>query len=458
MSDRRLDILQQAVAEPDAAYGPVRINRIKISNYRFFRDDFEIAFGGANLLVYGENGSGKSTIYKALEYLTKRRFESIAAEKNIFSEDGEPLIEFGFSNNKELIIHSDLTELPLGFDFIKYLFVFTPMLDYKKLLKVHYSPSTVDRINIYDMLRELFGNYEVEEGVVLSDITDPPTYFDKLQEIINELLLEESRKYLAYFDSDFKINRFIFKQAFSPDGRLEPVINIEVDYREQPIDSYHLFLNEARLSALAVSVYFAAIKTLLGSLKGESLKMLVLDDLLISLDMSNRLKLLEVLKVEFSDFQIFFFTHDKEMFEIYKNKMPWEKYELYLDDTAEIPSVIVKKGTSETERAKEFYATKEYDCCALLLRKGFEKLLKSYLTPQEQRDRNCNELDLSKLVAKAISKSTGEFKGILQKLDTDRTHILNPLSHNDDRNIYSRELRSAMEDLENLKGISQTGD
>ena len=56
-------------------------------------------------------------------------------------------------------------------------------------------------------------------------------------------------------------------------------------------------------------------------------------------------------------------------------------------------------------------------------------------------------------MAKAISKSTGEFKGILQKLDTDRTHILNPLSHNDDRNIYSQELRSGMEDLEKLKGM-----
>jgi hypothetical protein len=137
------------------------------------------------------------------------------------------------------------------------------------------------------------------------------------------------------------------------------------------------------------------------------------------------------------------------MFEIYKNKMPWEKYELYLDDTA----AIVKKGSSETERAKEFYAAKEYDCCALLLRKGFEKLLKSYLDPKEQRDRNCNELDLAGLVGKAKAKSTGNAKAILEKLDTDRKHILNPLSPNDDRNIYSQELKSAMEELERLKEL-----
>lgn len=89
----------------------------------------------------------------------------------------------------------------------------------------------------------------------------------------------------------------------------------------------------------------------------------------------------------------------------------------------------------------------------LLLRKGFEKLLKSYLTPQEQRDRNLNELDLAGMVGKAKSKSEGDAKTILEKLDSDRKHILNPLSHNDNRNIYSQELKSAMEDLEKLKGI-----
>ncbi|MDP2816146.1 MAG: hypothetical protein Q8O19_05655, partial [Rectinemataceae bacterium] len=321
-----------------------------------------------------------------------------------------------------MIIHSDLTELPDGFDFIKGLSIFTPMLDYKKLLKVHYAPAAADRINIYDMLRELFKDFEVESGSVLSDIKDPSTYFAALTRIVNDILLNETNRILAMFDTDINLQKFNFKTEFTPDNRLEPVINIEIDYREQPVNSYHTFLNEARLSALAVSLYFASIKTLLGSLKSESMKILVLDDLLISLDMSNRIKLLDILKTEFVEFQIFFFTHDKELFEIYKNKMPWKKYELYMDDTADIPSAIVKKGSSETERAKEFYATKEYDCCALLLRKGFEKLLKSYLTPREQLDKNCNELDLAGLVGRAKTKSTDEAKAILDKLDSDRRH------------------------------------
>ena len=75
--------------------------------------------------------------------------------------------------------------------------------------------------------------------------------------------------------------------------------------------------------------------------------------------------------------------------------MAWKKYELYLDDSEDIQKPLLKLGSSEAERAKEFFAKKEYDCCALLLRKGFEKILKSYLTPREQLDKNCNELDLA---------------------------------------------------------------
>jgi energy-coupling factor transporter ATP-binding protein EcfA2 len=454
MKDKRITELETVVAEPKAAYtaGPVRIDRIKISNYKFFHGDFELHFGGNNVLIYGENGTGKSSIYRALELLTKENFESIDQYRNIFSEEDEPVIEFLFTSGKELIITRDLTELPDGMDFLKGLSVFTPMLDYKKLLKVHYSPSlTADKINAYDMLRELFKDYPVEEGKSLSGIKDFKEYFDTLKAVVNGELLDDINALIQYFESDFKINTFLFKTEVTADGRPEPVINIEIDFQENPIEHYHSFLNEARLSALAVSIYFAIIRKLLGTLKSECLKILVLDDLLISLDMSNRLKLLEILKSRFTDFQIFFFTHDKELFEIYRHKMPWEQYELYLDDTDPIHKPIIKKGSSLIERAKEFYARKEYDCCALLQRKEFEKILKAYLTPKEQLDKNCNELDLAGLIGRAISKSSGEAKTILEKLNIDRKHILNPLSHNDDRSIYSQELKAAMSDLEKLK-------
>ena len=162
---------------------------------------------------------------------------------------------------------------------------------------------------------------------------------------------------------------------------------------------------------------------------------------------------LGILKNEFADFQIFFFTHDKGLYEIYKDKLNWKKHEFYLDENDDIPGVIVKQGRSEIERAKVFYAQKEYDACALLLRKGFEKTIKNYLTPKEQRNKNCEELNLAGLIERAISKASNEAKIILQQLNSDRQHILNPLCHINAKNIHSEELKNAISDLEKLKPL-----
>jgi len=462
MSDERLNEL--TVKEPAAGYiNAVKIEKITLTNYKFFYGQFELPVNGDNLLVYGENGSGKSSIYKALELLTQKSFGDLDKNLNIFAEDQNVEIVFEFDNGQELILTSDLEELPDHVGFINGLSIFKPMLDYKKLLKVHYAADiNGDKINLYNMIRQLLREYPVKDNkgdIQLHEIKDFNRYFDLLEELLKNDFLSPINDFLEkYFNADFKIESFSFQtivedvSEFAPPVAT-PIINLIIDYKEHVVEKYHTFLNEARLSALAISIYFIAIKKLLDTMKKNSLKILVLDDLLISLDMSNRLKLLEILKNEFRDFQIVFFTHDKELYEIYKGKMNWNKYEIYLDDSGDIPMPILKKGKSEIERAKMFYAQKDYDACALLLRKGFEKILKGYLTPQEQRNRNCEELDLAGLIDKAISKSNGDGRAILKKLNTDRQHILNPLCHIDTKNIHSEELKKAINDLEKLENL-----
>jgi len=454
MSDERLETL--TVQEPESPYGDgVRINSIKFQNYKFFYDLFELPINGENILLYGENGSGKSSVYKALELLTKNSFTDFNKNINIFAEGKDLVVEFAFSNGTELTITSDLEEIPDTFDFLNGLSIFAPMLDYKKLLRVHYAAdANVNNLNLYSMFRTLLKDYPTKQGK-LNDYKNVTEYFEELKNILENDLLGDINQYLKkYFNADIELVSFETTTEFDDETeKAIPIVNLNIDYKENPIKKYHTFLNEARLSSLAISIYLVTIKKLLNSLTKKSLKILVLDDLLISLDMSNRLKLLEILKNEFQEFQIFFFTHDKELYEIYKGKMTWNKYEIYLDDSSEIPMPILKKGKTEIERAKKFYADRDYDACAMLLRKGFEKILKSYLTPQEQRNNNCVELDLSGFIVRAISKSNEESKTILEKLNSDRQHILNPLCHSDTKNIHSEELRSAMEDLEKLQQL-----
>lgn len=45
----------------------MRIKKIEIQNFRAFYGNFEIDLGGKNLLLYGENGSGKSSLFYALK-------------------------------------------------------------------------------------------------------------------------------------------------------------------------------------------------------------------------------------------------------------------------------------------------------------------------------------------------------------------------------------------------------
>ena len=73
-----------------------------------------------------------------------------------------------------------------------------------------------------------------------------------------------------------------------------------------------MFLNEAKLTQFALSVRFAAS---LVNLHESDLKLLVLDDLLVSLDMSNRMKVVEILlSSTFDNYQKIILTHDLGFF------------------------------------------------------------------------------------------------------------------------------------------------
>lgn len=66
----------------------MKITRIGLQNFRAFDEPFELDFdGGKNLLLHGENGSGKSSIYLALKRFFEERGDAIANHRNFFSPD-----------------------------------------------------------------------------------------------------------------------------------------------------------------------------------------------------------------------------------------------------------------------------------------------------------------------------------------------------------------------------------
>jgi ABC-type multidrug transport system ATPase subunit len=455
----------------------LRIKRIQLNNFRFFIDDknhnsFEL--NGKNMLLYGENGSGKSSIFKAFEFLAQTKIDrdDFLETKNIFS-DKNPSIIFTLENGK--VVNINENSLENNSAYIKALEIYKPMLEYKNLLKIHYqTDKTREKINIYEILREIFKEYPLENGTILGNIRNPDIYFETLKNIINSKILNGVNSFLKLFDNNFYINEFYFDKEFTEDGRVEFIVNIKIDFMNNRINVYQNFLNEARLSALAIAIYFTTIRNVSDRLQNSSLKLLVLDDLLMSLDMSNRLTLINLLKVYFNDFQIFLFTHDKSFFEILKDKMSWRSYEIYVkkdDKNREVP--YIKNSLNYFESAKKYFNEYDYPACSNYLRKEVERLKK---IKERQEQSIYNEDKILKKLKKVILKSDltdeskigqlrGKLIGFKKGLEKDITveinlndiksitdRILNPQSHDDtSKPLYKKELKEAIDIIERIR-------
>jgi hypothetical protein len=90
----------------------------------------------------------------------------------------------------------------------------------------------------------------------------------------------------------------------------------EIEFRGSPVDRPQLFLNEARLSALALAIYFAGRKLAENQTKNDMPRIMVLDDILIGLDQANRVPVLNVCSDHFQDWQVIILTHDRMWFDI----------------------------------------------------------------------------------------------------------------------------------------------
>jgi len=438
----------------------IKITKIELHNFRFFTNQNNIFEPNSNgMLIYGENGSGKSSIFKAFEFLSKISKENISQEfknnKNIHHLEEESSIIFEFDNGEVLEINDD-SDINTDLNFINNLSIFMPMLNYQNLLKISYETTSNKDKNLYRFFENILENYPIGNGKILKNLkeNEDENYFDIFEDILKNQLFDNINMFLYQFKQNFKLTNIKFNKGFQK-------ITLEIDLFDKNIDNYHTFLNEARLSSLAISIYFAIIKKQFELLEENSLKILVLDDLLISLDMDNRINLLNILKNEFSDFQIFFFTHDKNLSELIKSRLDLKNYELYVDlknnsdNEFEVP--FLKKSKNLLEEAKHHKIKKEYDCCANKLRQYLEKELNKMLESKDLFDTNCIKLDLSKLLNKSISiekqKEEKNYNLIsnLEKLQVYRKILLNSASHYDNTNIYKKELEEVIEILEYLK-------
>lgn len=467
----------------------MRITEIEIKNFKAFYGTYRINLRktGKSLLVYGENGSGKSSLYFALKLFLEsgnnpsHRFEN---DQNIFITDvgyiklclradpwsKQETYEWSESvreTDDELIIEASRAK---GF------------LDYKDLLETHYVHRESNTVNVFNLLVEtLLAN-------TVNPLTNRPLAEDwaSIQppyprrnatvqiaslerqignfndELTNRLaeLQPKTSEILGKFGHNVALNFDFPGVQYNRENKTldNQEILLTVELFDRDIPEHHRFLNEARLSAIAIAIYLASIL-----IQPESaLKILALDDVLIGLDMSNRLPVLDILNEYFSEYQIFLMTYDKAWYEIAKQRLSaaeWEYAEFYTSDPNEHEIPIHVQDKPYLEKAKEYFTANDYKACVIYLRTAFEAAIKNFCEKKNLRVRyneNPKKLqsdDFWTPIKTGTLKDGTPFldQNLISEIELYRSIILNPISHARTVTVVKREVSDAMKAVEKLE-------
>ncbi len=476
----------------------MRITEIEINNYRAFYGKHTIDLGetGKNLMVYGENGSGKSSLYTALRDFFKSSIDKISIEENIFIPELEKntasialkISESDENTTSQFILTKEKGRVQgKNIDIIRNANKIKGFFDYRSLLRTHLTH--VEEVNLFDILiqeilynahnrfsKKIIGEEWEEIYSRTNDLKQTIRIVKETKALIKQFnsgliqlladIESDTNSFLAEFDLNIRIKlvctgvKYFRRREFTNTS-----IGLQIDFLNKSIPRHQFFLNEARLSALAISLYLASVRV---NPTGETLKVLVLDDLLIGLDMSNRLPLLDIILKYFVDveenqrFQVIMTTYDKVWFELVKNRFgdsDWNYIEIYSkklqNEDFEVP--IIKNTETYIDKAKYYLSEKDYKASAIYIRTEFERLIKKiciskklcvpyYFNP---KDYDTNDF------WEAIAKQTNIDSGLVNEIAMYRGLVMNPFSHyNLEKPEFERELKDTILILEKLKAIN----
>lgn len=526
-----------------------KINKIVIENFKYFLDPFTIEPQGKHVLMYGENGSGKSSIYWAAythfqsclkdpadagKYFNKNHSDSLVNLYDTQNKRSGIEIEFVDPNGRT----KGYTDGSWGIntnvdDFIRLSTFASDFMNYKFLAAIFdfKNSKPVDLFKIFEdevfpflplgaPRYDLDGNVTAETSVeqwwryikyccgapdVLtrrvpgSNVYSHDEKWQAYQNLISDFntrlqtlltsIATDANSKLEAQKMPMRVTLTLKRAEFdkkvegtmrSYDGKFyEPQIILTaqlLDSDGNPVSANDIkhprsFFNEAKLTRMALALRLAVFDRKLQS--EDCAKVIFVDDLLISLDMSNRLMVVLQLLDYADQYQLFIFTHDRTFYDLIYDSISqrnmskqWCYYEMYAIDEevskGKVPEPWMNDKENFLQQARSFFTRYEYHASANSLRKECEKqLLRLYphnWTLSKNNDGTVSIINLNGLIQKLkdFYLRFGIDPVPTPNIDQYRKRILNPASHNDSKaKVFRSELVMAIDEIEEFENIKK---
>lgn len=504
---------------------PARIGKIVVRDFRFFPGDetctFNLGDDGKNLLLFGENGTGKSSLFQGLRLLLSEKSPPAAFEtyRNVFRPgvEGTITIELTAGTPHDLAwqygeLHPASGGDTAFFDIARR----ATFLDYKALLRTNVFHEDMDCINLFDLLVEvLLRDAELPDGRTVCDHWDALQHLEpgaasladddgeseelpgaavqineaaaafrnQLDDLLNvsagggASIVDVANRLLAKLTAGLEIRTQVASlrvTEVSDDPIVHPHVFAGVEvrliatYAGQPVDHPARFLNEGRLTAMALALYLAAAHHT--TPQGGGLpRLLVLDDVLIGLDWSNRLPVLKIIDEEFADWQVILMTFDRVWFDLAREHTEQTGRWCYLT-LRELPNGAGQPGRPIVEpcpdllgRAETHLANGDLMAAAVYIRAAFERRLKNVCRKESVRvaykpdPKDVKAEDLWGAIKERQGERKAEGKidfiepGLMQDVETVHSTVLNRLSHVGAPNLVTAEVVQAVDTIRRLQ-------
>lgn len=334
------------------------MEKLLLKNFKSFEEEFLLEINHKNLLIYGENGAGKSSLFEAFKVIFfNSRLSAEIPSASTPEEQEQKNRDFWDKYNNS--ISNIEFEIDINNDNYR---VFDT--DSYQVFMISHAEINVDsEINLESLLNHFY--------------IEVPINTDSFCDDCHSYIETEVNEALSLFFEDIEIE--IDRQDSYAIKILDKKRSIE---RKKNLNIY---FNEAKLNLILLLLFFHIIRYAADVTKK---RIIVLDDFITSLDVANRTFIMKSIFKYFSntDYQLFIFTHNVNFYNLamylindtFRTRDNWIFGNMY--EYEKRSRFFIKDQIQKVEQIQKIFkdTPEEIDRIGNIIRQKFEVLLYEY--------------------------------------------------------------------------------